>query len=474
MSRRRLLLYALPATLLLSGCSNPPEHRGFESVQAKVSTLIDKDVEWRDPDDSTTLASFDARTQELLKTELTPDAAVQIALLNNRTLQATYEDLGIASADLMEAGIIKNPGFSMYARIPDAASSTLNTQFSIAMNFIDILLLPLRKKVEGMRFEAAKARVTMAVLELVSDVRMNYYKLQGETARLKLRKTALEAAQAGSEFAEKLGKAGNMSELTVIPRVALFHQATLDVAKTELELISLREKMNRLMGLSADRKWTIAAELPALPEKETLPAADTLEAIAVAQRVDLDVQRQDVAIIDKARAMHHWGVYTAVEPGANTEKEPDRVRVTGPQLNLDIPIFNRGQADRARFRAQLRQAQDKLEALEQTVRSEVREEYAHILAARNAVEYYRDSILPLRLRALSLTSEHYNAMTVGPLDLLSAKQDQISSQLEQTEALRDYWIHRTELEHALGGKLPGAAPAPIFTPPPAPAASVKE
>lgn len=457
----RRLIFLVMILIALAGCSNPPEHRGFESVQAKVSTLIEKDVEWRDPDDT---SAFQARTQELLKSELTPDAAVQIALLNNRTLQATYEDLGIASADLMDAGIIKNPGFSMYARIPDAASSTLNTQFSVAMNFIDIILLPLRKKVEGMRFEAAKARVTLAVLELAADVRMDYFKLQGEMARLKLRKTALEAAQAASEFAEKLGKAGNMSELTVIPRVALFHQATLDVAKTELELISLREKLNRQMGLSADQKWTIAAELPALPEKDLLPAADVLEALAVAQRVDLDAQRQEVAIIDKARAMHHWGVYTAVEPGVSHEREPEGVRVTGPQLNLDIPLFNRGQADRARFRAQLRQSKDKLDALEQTVRSEVREEYAHILAARSAVEYYRDSILPLRQRALTLTTEHYNAMALGPLDLLSARQDQLSSQLEQTEALRDYWIHRTELEHALGGKIPAATTAPASAP----------
>lgn len=451
MSRRWLYTAAAAGVLACAGCSNPPEHRGFESVQAKVSTLIDKDVDWHDPDDRSAIQS---RIHELLQQELTPDAAVQIALLNNPSLQATFEDLGIASADLMDAGIIKNPVFNMYARIPNNSASSLNTQFSVALSFIDIILLPLRKKVEGMRFEAAKARVAQAVLALASDVRTEYFQLQTETARLKLRKTTLEAAQTASEFAEKLGKAGNMSELNVIPRTALFHQATLDVARTELELTSRREKLNRLMGLSTSEKWTLSADLPPLPAKEALPAPDVLETIAVAQRLDLDVQRQEVAIIDKARSLRHWGVYTNVEPGVTTEKEPEGVRVTGPQLNLDIPIFNRGQADRARLRAQLRQAQDKLEALDQSVRSEVREEYAHVLTARTAVELYRDSILPLRQRALTLATEHYNVMTVGPLDLLTAKQDELAAEIEQTEALRDYWVHRTELERAIGGKLP--------------------
>jgi cobalt-zinc-cadmium efflux system outer membrane protein len=447
---------ALLACLALAGCTSQSDHRGFESVQAKVSTLIQKDVDWHDPDDTSVR---DARVHELLQGEVSSDTAVQIALLNNPGLQATFEDLGIANADLIEAGIIKNPSLNAYARFPDASSAVLNTQVSVALNFIDIILLPLRKKVEGMRFEAAKARVALAVLSLAAEVRVAYVQTQSAEARVALRKTMLEATQAASEFAEKLGKAGNLSELSVIPRTALFHQTKLDLSKAELELDSLREKLNRLLGIRASEKWKIAAELPALPEKETLPAAEVLEESAEAQRLDLDVQRREVEVIDKARALRHWGVYTAVEPGASTEKEPEGVRVTGPALNLEIPIFNRGQADRSRLRAQLRQSKDKLEALDQSVRSEVREAYARVLVSRNAVEYYRDSILPLRQHALSLATEHYNSMTLGPLDLLSAKQEQLASQLEQSEALRDYWVYRAELERAVGGSLPFPSPA---------------
>ena len=47
----------------------------------------------------------------LLKKKLTADDAVQIAMLNNRDLQAVYSDLGVAQADLVQAGLFKNPIF---------------------------------------------------------------------------------------------------------------------------------------------------------------------------------------------------------------------------------------------------------------------------------------------------------------------------------------------------------------------------
>ena len=57
-----------------------------------------------------------ASVKKLLAAPLTADAAVQIALINNRGLQATYAELGIAEADVVQAGRLRNPGFS-FARL---------------------------------------------------------------------------------------------------------------------------------------------------------------------------------------------------------------------------------------------------------------------------------------------------------------------------------------------------------------------
>ena len=50
-----------------------------------------------------------ARVEELLKEPLTVDSAVEVAMLNNRGLQASFGDVGIAEADFVQAGRLRNP-----------------------------------------------------------------------------------------------------------------------------------------------------------------------------------------------------------------------------------------------------------------------------------------------------------------------------------------------------------------------------
>ena len=252
----------------------------------------------------------------------------------------------------------------------------------------------------AMRFDAAKTRVTFAVVNLASDVRLAYYELQGEEAKLPMKKDLLLAAEASSQFSQKVLKAGNAAEVEMLPRVAAFHQSKLDVRHAESGISSLYEKLSRLMGVNAaDIMNRIPSRFPDVPEAIFDP--QPLEERAIASRLDLEMQRQDVAIIDKARALRHRGVFTAVELGTSSERDSDGVRVTGPTLQMELPIFNRGQADRTRLLAQFRQSRAKLAALEITVRSEVREAIEQMASAQEALKEHREHIL-LRFARVSL------------------------------------------------------------------------
>ena len=450
---RHVVGIVLLFVLTLPGCSGRKASTGFSEVQNKVATLIGKQIEW-DPAASPQCVNCSA-DEVLGQKEISVDDAVQIALRRNPTLQATFEELGIAEADVREAGIMKNPVFAGEVRFPDAKGFITNTHFDLAFSFIDMILAPMRKKVEAMRFDATKTRVTFAVLNLAADVRAAYYQVQAQQAKALVRKDLLIAAEAQSEFAQKLQKAKNSPEITSAPKLVLFYQARLEVARDALELTSLQEKLSRLMGVPAVQlKDHIPGALPVLPASDDLGSPDSLEALAVAERLDLEMQRQDVTIVDKARSLRQWWAFTAVEPGATTEHGPESVRVTGPTLQMELPIFNRGQADRTRLIAQLRQSQDKLAALELSVRSEVREMLAKMGAARATVEEYQTNIGPLRAKIVALAQERYNSMTMGATDLLTSRQEQLTSQIEQLDALRDYWTNRVELERVLGGRLP--------------------
>ncbi len=159
----------LTCSLVLSGCASVPRKGGFSDVAQVIEERAGQRVHWSQgtPEDAEVTRAVEA----LLADELSVGAAVQIALLNNRGLQATYEDLGIAQADLVQAGLLRNPAFFGSVRSSNRSSSETNTEFGVVQDFLDILIRPARKKFAAAEFEEAKLRVADAVLNLAAEPR---------------------------------------------------------------------------------------------------------------------------------------------------------------------------------------------------------------------------------------------------------------------------------------------------------------
>src|SRR5712691_1544592 len=145
---------------MLVGCANVPREAGFSEVEQTVAARTGKRIHWSQGNDAD--RSVKAAITSMLQKELTVDDAVQVALLNNQSLQATYEELGIAQAELVEAGLLRNPTLGAEVRFPKHVR--LPVEFDLTQSFLDLLVLPLRKRAAGAAFEAAKLRVTNEVL----------------------------------------------------------------------------------------------------------------------------------------------------------------------------------------------------------------------------------------------------------------------------------------------------------------------
>ncbi|HWB98737.1 MAG TPA: TolC family protein, partial [Bryobacteraceae bacterium] len=222
-----------------------------------------------------------------------------------------------------------------------------------------------------------------------------------------------------------------------------------------------REAVNRLLGLSgAETDWKMAGEMPNLPEAE--PPLSNLEQSAIGQRLDLAAAKAQVALAQSAFNLKRKTrlLPGTVNLGVDTERNPDGSRVTGPQLEIGLPIFDQGQADMARLGAELRRAQDNYEALSAEIGSEVRAARNALLAARSAAEFYGKTLLPQRELIVHQTLLNYNAMQKNTYELLMAKEQEQMAEREGIEAIRDYWIARVQLERALGGRLAPAPAAP--------------
>jgi outer membrane protein, heavy metal efflux system len=434
--------------LATSICPAASLDESFKDVSGTVLSRTGKRVQWNrgTPQD----AEAEAYVRSLLKRPLTPNLAVQIALLNNHELQATYEEIGIAQADVIEAGLLRNPLFSIERRWPgQALEAELLTQF------IDILFLPVRKRAAKAQLEAAKARVGNEILKTAAEVRAAFYEHQGNLQLGDLVSEVEEAAAASAEAALQLHQAGNTRDLDLANEEALHVQAKLDLAKGQALAIESREKLNKLIGAWGEQtNWTIAPRLPDPPKKEV--GAAGLESRAIEQRLDLAALKYEA--LGQAQSLgfaRFQEVAQQFEIGGHYVREIPGEHSIGPSLRIPIPLFNFGQGVKARGEAKLRQLQQRYLGLAVQIRSDVRTARDRMLNARAIVDYSQGTVLPLRHRVIEESQLQYNAMQVSLSDLLRAKQDEVNAARQSVEAQRDYWIARAELEKAVGGTLNG-------------------
>ncbi len=455
MTTKPLTLFAILTALALPALAATKESPS-RPVEKAVKERTGVAVRWQQDAAAREQALADARA--LLKKPLTVSSAVQIALLNNREFLATFEDVGVSAADLREAGMWKNPSFDLSVRFPDRAPTGTNWQEAAVFDLLDLLMLPLRKRVAADHLAAAQLRVADEAVRLVAGVKMAMYELKADDAMLAHRQTIADISNAALDLAQRQHEAGNIHDLALARQQAAYNAARLDLAMAENAQREHREKLNRLLSLwGGDTAWKIAGGLPPLPESDVTLRG--LESLAVAQRLDLAAAHKELAGVVRALGLTKTYRYIgALEFGVDTERSSDRSNVTGPTLRLEVPIFNQGQARVARGEADLRRAERKLEALAIGIRADVRALHDKLASLREAARFYHNEVVPVRRAITAGMLLHYNGMLVGNYELFAARAEQIEAEHKSIEALRDYWMTRAELERAVGGNLRARTP----------------
>jgi outer membrane protein, heavy metal efflux system len=462
-SKKVMLLVGLP---VLTGCTSTSPKEPFNDVARSVAERSGHTVSWNQPN-----KDVDKAIERILSRDLTVDGAVQVALLGSAALHAKFEELAISQADLVQAGLLKNPVFTIGRTAWESEHIDPNLFATVEQDFLDILTMPLRKRVAAAQLEATKLEVADEVLELASHVREAFYIAQAAEQVVAMRRLVEDASKTAAELARRQHEVGNMNDLALNTELALAAQTSLDRRRAEGEAIVAREKLNKRMGLWGPRtSWKMPARLPELPKEEA--PLDPLESLAVGQRLDVGAARRNVEAMGRALTLAkttRWvgTVNVAVEAG---RLRHNRRFSFGPSVAIEIPLFDQRQAQIARLESFKRQAEKELEALAIEVRADVRSSRARVLTARGVVEEYGKVIVPLRENVVRFSQQQYDAMLLGVYQLIQAKQAEFDAYRETIEALRDYWIARSDLERAVGARVgpQPALPSPATTVAPAP------
>jgi outer membrane protein, heavy metal efflux system len=444
----------LGALVAAAGCASIEPRAGFDDVRTSVAGRSGQTVHWNTgtPEESETRDAIGA----LLAEELSSEAAVQVALLNNRDLQSVYEELSIAQADLVRAGLLRNPVFSGELRFATDGGGT-GIVLDVAQDFVSLFSMPLRKGRAAAAFEAAKVRVTAEVLDLAFEARTAFYDYQGAEQTREMRQTVLQATAASYDLAKRLRAAGNNRDLDVSNERALYEQSKLDLAAAEAEVVRTREQMNALMGLWGEQteRWHAAVRLPVIPQDE--PPLDDLEGRATANSLELALLRREAEIAARSAGIARpFGWLNDGEIGAAAERETDGQWSVGPSVATPVPLFDQGQTAAGEANARYRQAAERTIARAVEIRSRARAAQSALLSARDRARYLERVVLPLRAEIVEQTQLQYNAMQVSAFQLLQAKRDQITAGGDYVDSLREYWYARAALDQILRGRLVSA------------------
>lgn len=466
-STRRAFRFGLlaGAAILLGGCASFSPDGGLSSVQAISYSELGKDVV-KIGDDQAALTAK-ARVDQLLRKPLTADAAVQVALLNNRGLQAAFNELGIAEAQMVAASLPPNPTFGISKL---SGRFELEIERQIAGSLFALVTLPARAEIAGDRFRAAQLRTAEAVLKLAADTRRQYYRAVAANVQAGFFQQAKASSDAASELLKRLGESGGVNKIDQAREFAFEAELTVQLAQARQQQLQERERLVRQLGLWGDElKFRLPETLPALPR---LQSAKAIEAEALRKRIDIQIARADLDALAKSLGLTQATRFVndvdllgrrtydrgrVINDHGHVEREASRSRTL--ELEIEIPIYDFGQSKVVLAEQTYMQAANRLAEKAVNARSEAREAYTSYRANHDITRQYQNNVLPLRKIIQDQSLLQYSGMLNDVTDLIADARSRILSNVAAINARRDFWIAHTDFKHALigGGSAGGGA-----------------
>lgn len=440
------------ATLFLAGCASFSPDGGFDKVSELTKERTGQGV-------AVQRTSADAQTArervaEVLEAPLTADSAVEVALLNNRGLQAKFGELGIAESDLVRAGRLKNPSFS-FGRM--SGGGDVEIERAVLFDVLGLLTMPVAKEVGQRRFEQAQYQAAHDAVSLAADVRRAYFDAVAAQELVRFHQQVKEAADVSNELARRMLQAGNFNKLAQMREQAFYADATAQLARAQHQATAERERLTRLLGLHGEQlDFRLPERLPDLPRQVTEPR--NAEQTAMEKRLDVQMARRSAEATARSLGLTRaTRLVNVLEAGYQNRSESGAPRANGYEIELELPLFDFGSTRAARAEATYMQAVNRTAEVAVHARSEVREAYSAYRTAYDLARHYRDEVVPLRKRISEENLLRYNGMLIGVFELLADAREQVAGVTGYVQALRDFWVAETNLQTALTGRSPGAS-----------------
>jgi len=434
----------------LAGCASFSSDSGMSVVSEVTGKAIGKDVAFVRSADGA--AAVEVAAKRLLAKNLSADAAVQVALLNNKGLQAAYNELALAETDLVADSLPPNPTFSI-SRISGTGTSEVERQ--VVGDILALATLPFRSEIARERFRQAQLKAALATLRLAAEVRRAYIAAVAANEMVALLTDMTSTAESTAQLAKKLGESGAMNKLDQAREQVFYAEITADLASSRQNAASSRERLARLLGLwDGDLAFRIPGKLPALPRRPLQQPG--IEVDAVGHRVDLQIARMELVALAKALNLTEATRFVTLLDVAGIDRrtrdpEGPPFRERGFDVQFQIPIFDGGEVRVRQAAETYAQAVNRLTEKAINVRSEARDAYRVYRSAYDIAGHYQREVLPLRQIITEEMQLRFSSMQVDVFALLTEARQRLATLRAAVDAKREFWLAQSELNTAVNG-----------------------
>lgn len=443
-SVRRLRSSLLLAGItVLTGCSSINPTSSYEKAQFHIhrATGASETFIPSDPDKAKATAS------RLSRGPLTSERAVQIALLNNNQLQAMMFDIGIAHAEVVQAGLLSNPSLDALLRFP-VGSSGSNLEAGLLQNLLSAFRVPARKQIAKEQLAETVKEVAYLATKVAAETRnaLNAIRIAFRAESI-ARQNVTNARQLAHSISERMSLGlGTKLDVNAAEAEAIHQELYLQTAKRDLDTAS--QVLSQLLGRS-EINLSIFSSVNERLESSKHFDLETMLRLAESHRLDLAARRHKLEMLEtelrleKRRFLRQASIGTSVE--ANNEGTE-----VGPAIDLEIPIFDQNQARIAQAQYRLSKHQHLYEAQRLRVRTEVHQALTRYRTARQSLKIYEDRLLPLRRSNLALAREAFTEGKVEVLFVLEAQRRLLNARIQHLPKLNEFLDSLSEVQRAVG------------------------
>lgn len=428
---RRFIPSLVAASLAAGGCAPAVRNAGRADVERAVAARTGLSMP---PDDTGRVPP-----SVNLDDGLTSAEAAAIALWNSPAFDVELAQLGIARADLAQAGMVRNPILTLL--FPWGPKQL---EASVKWPIEAIWQRPRRMAAADRVLSAAAARLVSRALVLVGDTRVAVVDLRSAVERLEIARSSAAVVREIAGIVQRQFDAGDISALDAAIAGVDADRADEDARRAALDAVRIRHRLEALLGIRA---------LPDLVMSdagvETCGTLADIETEALASRPDVRAAEIDIEAAGARLGLERSRIGALVAILDANAKGSQGFEM-GPGIDAELPLFDRNKAGVMRARAELDRAMAAYRLATGQALREVRDAYAELEAALQARAAWRDRIRPQIERQVALSRKAFSEGDMPYLTVLEHTRRLHDARLRESESAADVARAAARLEQGVG------------------------